>query len=557
MTELAQRPVGKRGQPSTQRFEKRRLRGVLSPLGVESLLLFLVTFVAYVLLGARLVMGQHLVLFDGLARLSHAYFVWWNDPPKLAAIGFVWPPIETLVFLPVAFVKPIATSLLALPLTSAWFAGLMLVYLDRTLALLGLGRPYRLTLVGLFAVNPMIAFYASNGMGEMVYLAFLVGGLYYFLRWYIERRPTLLILTGTFFAIGILSRYELFTWAFVLTVVVVVALIRQHVSRDELEGSVLSYLAPISYGLFLWVFFNWLILGDPLSFLRHQLPNPAGGASTTVTGATTAGSSGSLAIAKPRPSVHAIASELASLNWHLFPLTAFALVGLLALFVMKRDVMALILAVILSLNAFFTALVIYVSHSDSYGQLRYNMRAMPIAVIGIGWICLRLRGRARLATWGAAVVVLVACLPSTWHTMRTYPNQYEEKAFVGAVSTGKPVPGLAPYTRMAAYIRKNVHAHNAILTDDAGTFAVMLFTSHPDWFLDRIDKGDVYWTDVLRSPFGRVRYMLFMNTGDDPIHSAYPNLPTNGEPGFTVVHRDDGIVLVRVAKRPPQPPRPS
>jgi hypothetical protein len=127
---------------------------------------------------------------------------------------------------------------------------------------------------------------------------------------------------------------------------------------------------------------------------------------------------------------------------------------------------------------------------------------------------------------------------------------------VGVVFTGKPVPGLAPYTRMAAYIRKNVHAHNAILTDDAGTFAVMLFTSHPDWFLDRIDKGDVYWTDVLRSPFGRVRYMLFMNTGDDPIHSAYPNLPTNGEPGFTVVHRDDGIVLVRVAKRPPQPPRP-
>ena len=552
MTEVVDRGVTRDGGgTAAPRFEKRRLRRRLGPLGRESLIVFPVAFAVYALLGARLVVSQHLIVFDGLARLSHAYFVWWNAPPKLAAVGFVWPPIATLVFLPLALIRPAATSLLALPLTSAVFGGVLLVYLDRTLAVLRLGRPYRLTLVALFGLNPMIVFYATNGMGEIVYLAFLTGGLYYFLRWYLERRPTLLILTGSFFAIGILTRYEVFTWALVLSVVVAIALIRQHVARDELEGSVLSYLAPICYGLFLWFFFNWLILGDPLSFLRNQVPTPGGATTPATTGVATGGAAASSVVAKARPSIHSIVAELIGLNWHLFPLTAFVFVGLLVLFAAKRDLMALVLAVLLSLNAVFTAIVIWFSHSESYGQLRYNMRAMPIAVIGVGWICLRLRGRARLAAWAGAAVVLLACLPVTWHAMRVYPNQYMEKAFVESVFTGKRDPKLDPYTRMAGYIGKHVSRRDSILTDDAGTFPVMLLSGHPGWFLDRIDKGDTYWANVLGAPFGRVGYMLVLSSETDAINAAYPGLSTGSVPGFTVVHRDDGLLLVRVGPRPP------
>ena len=105
---------------------------------------------------------------------------------------------------------------------------------------------------------------------------------------------------------------------------------------------------------------------------------------------------------------------------------------------------------------------------------------------------------------------------------------------------------------MADYIGRRTRARDAILTDDAGTFPVMLLTSHPDWFLDRIDKGDTYWTNVLRSPFGRVRYMLVMNSASDAINVAYPGLSTNSVPGFTVVRRDKNLLLVRVAPRPPR-----
>ena len=72
------------------------------------------------------------------------------------------------MFLPLAAIKPLATSLVALPLTSAVFGGLLLVVIERLLGLTGLSRPRRYALVAAFGANPMIAFYASNGMAEIV-----------------------------------------------------------------------------------------------------------------------------------------------------------------------------------------------------------------------------------------------------------------------------------------------------------------------------------------------------------------------------------------------------
>jgi len=103
---------------------------------VENAGLFLAATAAYGALGLWLVLREHVLVYDGLARLSHAYFVWWNAPPKLTAIGFVWPPIATLMFLPFAAIKPLATSLAALPLSSAVFGALLLVMLNRLFTLM-------------------------------------------------------------------------------------------------------------------------------------------------------------------------------------------------------------------------------------------------------------------------------------------------------------------------------------------------------------------------------------------------------------------------------------
>jgi hypothetical protein len=549
MNEVAER----RGLPTTVYEKPRRERG-LSAQQRETAALFLVVFVSYAVLGWRVVVRDHIVMFDAVARLSHAYFVWWNSPPKLAAVGFVWPPIATVVFLPFTLVKPLATSLLALPLTSAFFAGVMFVFLNKTLTLLGLGLRYRIPMLLLFALNPMVAFYSANGMSEVVYLSFLVASVYFFLSWHVSRRGTRLVNAGIFFSVGILSRYEVFTWAIVLAAVICAVLVRRRASRVEIEGTLISYLAPLSYGIGLWLFFNWLILNDPLFWLKHQAP---GGPTNGPAGTT----GPSLTVAGPRPSAAHVGRELAGLNWHLFLLTLPTLVALLALFIFRSDLMALTLALFLSLNAAFTGLLIYVSHAEAYIQLRYNMRAMPLALIGSAWVVTRFAGRARIVAGAAVVALLLVAIPQTWHVMQTFPQQYLEQSFTRAIATGKDQEGtdslggyrvgIAEQRRMAAYVKANIIGRDSILTDDAQTFSVMLLTGTPGTFLDRIDHGDTRWLAVLDAPFGKVAYMLVSETPDDLISARYPKLGHRRVRGFRTVYKVGSLVLISVARLPP------
>src|SRR5450755_1488328 len=108
-------PPAPRALPPTARGRLHHLRRR------PRLTLFLASFIVYAAIGYKVVVLQHVVVPDGWARLAHAYFVFHNHPPKLAAIGFIWPPLMTLVFLPLAWITPLATSLAALPLTSAFF----------------------------------------------------------------------------------------------------------------------------------------------------------------------------------------------------------------------------------------------------------------------------------------------------------------------------------------------------------------------------------------------------------------------------------------------------
>ncbi|HEY8705092.1 MAG TPA: hypothetical protein VIL98_10075 [Gaiellaceae bacterium] len=538
-------------------FEKRRrnaLRVTRSTLWSGGI--FLCSFAAYFAVGYRVVVRQHVVPFDAVARLAHAYFVWWNAPPKLAAIGFVWPPLSTLVFLPAAGIRPLATSLVALPLTTSFFAGLLLALIDRVLALAQMSWKLRLPLVVAFGANPMIAFYAVNGMSEIVYLTFLVAGVYSFLRWFLVREARFLVLTAVAFAFGVLSRYEVISWAVVLVGALVVAMMRQHVTRSEVEGSVIAYLAPVVYALGLWLFVNWLILGHPLYFLSQQAP---GFAQTTP------------ANAPPPPaqvSTHipaaTTARDLVTLNWHLFPITIVIVVALVATFLARRDLMAVTLAGFIALNAFFTGVLIWTSGNPGLLQLRYNMRAMPLALVGVAWLFLTLRSRrSRAVVWLASLALLVGSAASTWRTMETYGYQFLEQAFTRAVATGDDqegtrsiggyVVGIQPERQMAAWIRTHVHRRDAILTDDAQSFAVMLLTGHPDWFVDRIDRGDTDWLATLDAPYGKVQYLLVSSIAtNDLTRFRYPQLFTTGEPAFTRAYATSHFAIFRVARTPPR-----
>src|SRR4051812_9963151 len=141
--------------------ERPRGRLLRSAPVIETALIFLIFFGIYFAVGYKVVVEQHLVNFDALARLAHAFFVWFNSPPKLAAVGFVWPPFQTLVFLPFAAIKPLATSLAALPAMSAFFMALTMTVLNRAGVLVHMRWFMRYPIIAAFALNPMILFYGT------------------------------------------------------------------------------------------------------------------------------------------------------------------------------------------------------------------------------------------------------------------------------------------------------------------------------------------------------------------------------------------------------------
>jgi len=529
-----------------------------SALFFESSAIFAIFAAGYFVVGYRVVVDDHLVNFDALSRLAHAYFVWWNNPPKLAAVGFVWPPMQTLVFLPFALIKPLATSLAALPAMSATFMGAMIAVLNRALARTGMRWFARYPLLVAFGFNPMILYYGANGMAEAVYLFFLVLGIYFLVRWDQSDQPHLLAFVGVAMALATLSRYEVLPFAIVIAVAVVLITVvrssRERVGRT-VEASLILYLAPIAYAGAAWVFFNWLIVNEPFSFLNLE-------ATSADVGASQAQSSG---LPIQHLGLFGLAHFLVDLNYAIFPLTVLVAPALLVTAFVRRNLMSAVLAALIATNAVVTAFLFLKSGSSDANlmQLRYNMRAMPIALIGVGWLYYVWRPRpARIAIWAVTLAVLIVSIPITWKTMELYPYQYEENVFLRALETGEsqegnlaisgyPI-GIQDEREMAEYIGDHVPADDTLLTDDAQTLGVMLLSGHPDRFIDRIDHGEARWKARLDEPYGKIDYLL-VSTGErcrapcqDLVRARYPGILHDEVPGMRIVFSNSRYALVKV-----------
>jgi hypothetical protein len=486
----------------------------------RSLSLFLFAFATYFTVGAYTTIHLHVIPGDATSRLTHAYYVFWNTPPKLAALGFVWPPLMSAVFLPLAIVKPLATSLWALPLMTAICGAGLLVTLERALRSAGMSTVARLLIVALFGLNPMIAAYSANGMSEVLAQWLLTLAVVAFVRWYSDRLPRQLVLVGVFMTLGTLVRYELALWLGVLLPAIGLMVADRKRARLEFEASVVAVLAPVVYALAVWTVLNWTIIGTPFSWLHEE---------TTQTFVITR-------------SKHAVDFGVPHVLWYvlrenalLFPAT-FVVAGALAVYgTVKRDVMSWTLSLAILVNVAVTAAIAVETHTTHIYELRFNIRTMPLVVVGVAWLYHSLASRwARTAVTTATVAALAATIPLTWHTMKTFPYQLDERNFVAALSTGSDqshhlaeIDPVANRT-MARYVLAHIHTKNAILTDDAETFGVILATGRPGLFDDRIDAGDARWLQVAARPYRKARYLLFSNIQTDMLGRMYPRADTGG-----------------------------
>jgi hypothetical protein len=523
------------------------------PRALESLMVFALSATAYALIGMQIVTVDHVVVFEGLDRLTRAYMVWHNSPPKLAAVGFTYPPLTSLIFLPLTLIKPVATSLIALPLASAMFAGLTVVMLNRTLELCELGALLRYPLLALFCLNPEFVFYASNGMPDAAYLFLLAGGLYCLMRWFLSEESRYLIGAGVIFTFCMLTRYEFIIWAFAASFVIGGILVRREATRARIEGSVISYMAPIVYGLALWTMFNGVIVGRPFEWL-------------------TSGSSSSLAINSDELTHHGsvslaeVAHRLLELTAGVAPLALIAIPVLIYAFLRSSDVMSLALASFLALGLVIVGADALIQNDLGVLHLSNGLPLALTALLGAAWL-FRSHLEARMPIWLATLAVLAAGIPLAWSAMQHYPFQNLEQAFARAVNTGHSqegsssiggfTVGIEPERQMAAYIdRVAGKEKHAILTDNAQTYGVIMLSGRPQDFDNRVNKGDGPWYAARESPYGKVKYMLMaFRAPGDLVRQRYPEAAGGGNPNLTPIFHTSRYVLLRVA-RPPSGSKP-
>ena len=526
---------------------KERLSGIVQAVGRrpndvprrwwESALVFLFFTVAYSWFGYWVVVDKHVVGFETLDRLNRALMVFHNDPAKLSAIGFDYPPLATLLIAPLAVFRGFVTSMAAVPVASAIFAAITMVGLNTMMRRALIAGPLRYALLIALGANPLVLLYATTGTRHFVWIAFVVTALGSLFAWYITADVRFVMLAGISYSVAALSGYSSLTFFVLCCIMIGAILARLGADGTEVEGTVVGFAAPTVYVIALWTVFNLILLLSPFAWITRS---------------SDAASSGGLEMFSAVDLLRAT-GELVLYG---APLAIVVLPALLFSGMARGNPFALWLGVLLGAAILTPALAVALRLTDSPMLMRNALPILLLSVIGAIWLA---RSADEGSTLVAALVIvgLLISIPWTLNEMKTYRYQNLEAPFAAALTTGESQEGaetlsgdkvgIVSEQAMAEYIRNNVSRDNSILTDNAQTYAVMLLTGHPEVFFDRVDQSDGPWKVAARNPSKYVDYML-MSTSDngDLLTKLYPDAAAGNDAQLQVVYSTPRYVLVGV-----------
>jgi hypothetical protein len=149
---------------------------------------------------------------DAGSRMANGFYVLYSRDPHLAAIGFVWNPLQSILDIGPLLFKDLWPALASHNVAGSIVSVLCMAgAVHQTRAALqewGVSRAPRLVIAAVFALNPMILFYAANGMSEALYLFTLIATTRYLARWLRTDDLRSLVYSGAFLGLGYLARNE-------------------------------------------------------------------------------------------------------------------------------------------------------------------------------------------------------------------------------------------------------------------------------------------------------------------------------------------------------------
>ncbi|HEX6512363.1 MAG TPA: phospholipid carrier-dependent glycosyltransferase, partial [Chloroflexota bacterium] len=346
-----------------------------------------------------------------------------------------------------------------------------------------------------FLTNPNVLYVHTVALTEPVMFACIAAAMYFLVRWTYTGTGQSLVAAGVACGLGVLSRYE--NWAFAVIAIVLVTLTAYFLSLDgaHSEGVAIAFAAPAVYAMGLWLFYNWLIFGDPLSFQHNQYSAQA---FATVGAAPT---KGLLALSFKTFGWAAIDT----LGW---PALSLALAGLLVYFLRTRlrasslIPYAFVALFFVGVGLLFLGQTIVItpqSDPPSIYNLRYAMVIMPGVAFFIAYLGSSL---ARLLPAGAVLIVLGLALASQFSAyVPNWPHG------VIAVEEGLRGIGSQPASvEVASFMRINYDGGGILVDESSSIFmtrAGLPLKEYVGTF-----SGQLF-NDALRNPEQAVRWVVF------------------------------------------------
>ncbi|MCW2494671.1 hypothetical protein [Jatrophihabitans sp.] len=547
MTAILDRPARVLPPPEPRkRSEEPHVQGDAWP----SWLMFGVSFIAYVTVGAVLAVRYGYIVGDALSRTADASFATNSQDPHLSAIGFVFGPLPTVAQIPVQLFAnwwPDITryGISGIVVSSAFMAG-FLVQLALTIRDRGASRLWSFGIAAIVGLLPMIVLYGANGMSEAPFLFFTMWAVRRLIRW--QRTDDVHDLTAAGLAVGLcyLVRYE----ALVIGVMGVVVIVLRHrvrgwkLNKATMDSSIL--LMPLAITFAFWTGASWLITGDAFAQFSSVYGNSAVLAQSR---------SGSSSVAVSFPIIETLVLS------PLLPLIAIVSFGLA---IRRRDID--LLPVLLIFGAVLGFEAVSVIRGSTFPFLRYYVLAIPATALllaflrpGRGGLEARRAGPealpprtgalpggvSRILTSLAVVVGLIAPVPVTLRLMDSAtraPQEYYLKAIFdrrgasdGALSVLRT---FGTERGFAAYLDRLDLPDSSVLVDTSSGFAIVaaslrrkqfVITSDHNFVRDLNDPSEYGIQYILAVPdTGRGtadainrRYPTMYDTGADVAHLAF------------------------------------
>ncbi|MFH5182387.1 hypothetical protein ACHHV8_06955 [Paenibacillus sp. TAB 01] len=495
----------------------------------------LLVFLAELSFGFWMAVTNQYIPGDALSRVANAYYVLYSRDPHLAAIGFVWNPLPSLLTLPVLLAWPLYPEL-----ASSGLAGVILTGLAAAGTAMMLfhhfikrGQPYFLSLILclLVSFNPFLFLYGSNGMSESLFIFFLVWAVLYLTKWFDRSGMDSIIHVGVTLTFAFLTRYEAVAFGACLALSVVLfiwsqrrIILEQWTYREiyrKIEATEIVLLSPVFYSGILWIVLNYMIMNDPLYFLRSNYSNL--GQAQQLAENTSIGP----LIGHPGVAMQFILIRSACF---VLPLAAILFMRLWQRTLFHMD-FAIILLLIASIPAMQFVMLV---KGSSYGWLRFFVYPLPLAAAWLPYELQRQRAKGPFGYWTAAAVSVLLLLGSaamTWQAMQKYelaPEEYEAIHYKESATLQKTIVAKQIAEDLDRRVAENPELH--ILTDSFNAFQIILNVRHSNNLVITSDRD---FTPSLAAPYERkVQFILVPNptgiAGLNAVNQKYGELYEKG-----------------------------